>query len=104
MAMLDALYAGSDRALDRLGRVGMHGDISPPIARGFDGGPQFLQGEGARVERAVRRGYPSPRRKLDLTGPQHELLTHADTDLVGAVGDHGNAHLLAATQRSSDDA
>src|SRR5262245_33740728 len=104
MAMLDALYAGSDRALDRLGRVGMHGDIGPPIARGFDGGPQFLQGEGGRVERAVRRRYPSARRQLDLTGPEHELLTHADTDFVRTVGDHGDADLLAATQRSSDDA
>src|SRR5215813_2756110 len=104
MAMLDALYASGDGALDRLGRVGMHGDIRSPIARGLDGGPQFLQGEGARVERAVRRGYPSASGQLDLTGPQHELLTYADTDFVRTVGDHGGADLLAATQWSSDDA
>src|SRR5215471_16062776 len=104
MAMLDALYASGDSALDRLGRVGMHGDIGSPIARGFDGGPQFLQGEGARVERAVRRRYPSASRQLDLTGPHHELLTYADTDFVRTVCDHGGADLLAATQWSSNDA
>src|SRR5262249_21634231 len=104
MAMLDALHAGGNRPLDRLGRVGMHGDIGSPIACGFDGGPQFFQGEGARVKRAVRRRYPSARRQLDLTGPLHELLTHADADLVRTVGDHGDADLLAAPQWRSDDA
>src|SRR5262245_55897743 len=104
MAMLDALHAGGNRPLDRLGGVGMHGAIGSPIACGFDGGPQFFQGEGPCLNRAVPCRYPSARRQLDLTGPQHELLTHADADLVRTVGDHCGAELLTATQWSSDDA
>src|SRR5262249_5849135 len=59
---------------------------------------------GGGVKGAVGGGGASARRQLDLTGPQHELLTYADANFVRTVGDHGSADLLAATQWSSDDA
>ena len=36
--MFDALHTGGDGALDRLGRVGVHGHVGAPVLGGFDGG------------------------------------------------------------------
>ena len=41
MAVLDALHAGGNRALDRHGRVGVHGDIGAPVLGRLDGGAQL---------------------------------------------------------------
>ena len=91
MAVLDALHAGGDRALDGLRRVRVHGDVGAPVLGGFNGGAQLGLGEGGRVERAVGRRHPPARRQLDLRRAQHELLAHAHADLIRAVGDHGGA-------------
>ena len=78
-------------ALDRRGRVRVHGDVGAPVLGGFNGGAQLGLGEGGRVERAVGRRHPAARRQLDLRRAQHELLAHAHADLIRAVRDHGGA-------------
>ena len=66
MAVLDALDAGRDRALDRRRRVGVHGDVGAPVLGRFDRGAQLGLGEGRDVERAERRGDAAAGRQLDL--------------------------------------
>ena len=96
VTVLDALDARGDRPLNRLGRVGMNGDVGVPVLSRFDGGVQLGLGECRDVQRAMRRGHAPACHQLDLRRAQHELLADPQANLVGTVGDHGGADLLDA--------
>ncbi len=96
VAVFDALHAGGDRALDRDGRVRVHGDIGAPVLGGFNGGAQLGLGEGGRVERAVGRCHAAACRQLDLRCALHELLAHAHANFIRTVRDHGGSGQLPA--------
>ena len=93
-AVLDALHTGLDRHFDRFRRESVRGDVGPPIFGNFDSRPQFGQGEGGYVERAVGRRHAAARRQLQQHGPLHELLARPQTHLVGAVHDDAAAVCL----------
>ena len=50
------------------------------------------------------RRHTAASRQLDLGRPQHELLTHAHTHLVGTIGNHAAAHFLRARRRRAEGA
>ena len=100
--MFDALHAGGDRALDRDGRVRVHGDVGAPVLGGFNGGAQLGLGEGGRVERAVGRCHAAARRQLDLRRALHELLAHAHANFIRTVRDHGGSGQLPAGLRCAE--
>ena len=102
VAVFDAFHAGGDRAPDGLVRVRMHRDIGAPVPGGFNRGAQLGLGEGRCVERAVRRRHPPAGRQLDLRSALHQLLAHANADLIRTVRDHGGAKQFAARQRSAE--
>src|SRR5262249_10588993 len=83
VAVFDALHAGGNGALDRLGNVGVDGDVGAPVASGVDGGTQLGLGERRRVERTVRRGHAPAGGELDLRGALHELLARSNADFIG---------------------
>src|SRR5215468_378144 len=100
--MLYALHTGADAPLYRRRRKRMHGDVSPPILGRFDSSPEFRLGESRHIDRAERRGNTATGRQFDLGGALHELLAHANANLVWAVGDHAAANLLHAAEHTAD--
>lgn len=102
MAVLDAPYAGSNRPLDRGRRVGVNGDVGAPVLGGFNGGTQLRLGERDRVEWTVRRRDPSTRRQFDLRCAEHELLPHAQANLIWTVRDHAAPDHFHARSRVAE--
>ena len=100
--MLDALCAGRDRTLDGGGRVGMHGDISPPVVRRLDGGAKLWLREGGDIERAVRRCHAAAAGQLDLRCAQHQLLARTNAHFIWTIGNDACTELLHARLRIAD--
>ncbi len=99
MRVFDARDASGDRSLDRLWRVGMHGDVRAPVRRSLDGSAQLFVGERHGVERAVWRRHAAAGAELDLRGAEHQLLAHPQADFIGAVGDRESADQFPTGQR-----
>ena len=101
MGVFDALRSRCDRPLDRLGRIGVHGDIGVPVGGGLDPRPQLRFAECRHVKRSARRRHASSADELDLGSALQELFAHAQAHLVRAVGDHRAAGFLHRAQRAA---
>ena len=99
MAVFDALDAGGDRLPDRARRIGVYGHIGAPILGSLDRGTNLRFGVLGRFDRIVGRGDAAARHQLDLARAMPQLLSRAQADLIGAVGDGCDALDLGVAQR-----
>src|SRR3984957_19175961 len=91
MPVLDALNAGSKRAMDGDWWIRVHGDISVAIGGRFDAGAKLWLAERQHIQRGARRRYASAAHKFYLRCALKELLAHPQAHFVGAVGNVGGA-------------
>ena len=94
MPVLDALNAGSKRALDGGRRIGVRGDVGIAIGGRLDAGAKLRLAEGQHVQGGARRRHASASDKFYLRRALKELLAHPQAHFVGAVGDIGGARPL----------
>ena len=100
--MLDALCASRDRALDGCGRVGMHGNIGPPVVRRLDRRAKLWLREGGDIKRTVRRRHAAAAGQLDLRCAQHQLLARTNAHFIWTIGNDACTKLLHPRQRIAD--
>src|SRR5215831_3805595 len=101
MSMLDAFDASGNGMSDRPRRIGVHGHIGAPILRSLDCGTDLRFGVLGRFDRIVGRGDATTRHQLDLARATPQLLSRAQADLIGAVGDGCDALDLGMAQGPS---
>jgi len=87
VAVLDAPHAQLDRAMDRVGAVGMGADILAPGIRLADGGADLLAGELRRLQRIAWASDAAGHHELDVVGTLAQLVAHRLQHLRHAVDD-----------------
>ena len=86
-AVLDAVDAGRDRMLDRVGAVRVRGDAQPAPVCLVDDRAQLLVRIVLRARWSRQRHHPARAADLDQLGAVFDLVTHRLADLVDSVGD-----------------
>lgn len=100
LAVLDRFHAGSDRAFDACGGIGVDADIGAPVARRSNGRFHLGLGILQRVDRVVARGNAATAVNLDLARTQHQLLADAAQHFSFAVGNRVDARRLGLAQHA----
>ena len=101
VTVLDAAYAGLDRAPRAVGVVAMHGHVGAEAGGHRDGGAQFLGGVLGDIQRIELGRGAAARHYLDLHRAVAQLFAGCRQHLRHAVGDHRLAAALIEAQAAA---